>query len=303
MTVARACTVPHRTDPDRPRTALGGLQLCAGHLTALTETLTGPSAADDPTVDAVWGVRERGVVIVYGLERRHAVAAIAAAKRLRELARARKNPPPWAFDAPGELVCGDGETWHDPRDYRPGQLARAYATLATLLTGHVTVTASAGHVSGTTDWRLPIADHVAELRSQIRHDLAVWARIHSDQLASTPPTATDPVTLSAYLARYTDWAAAQPWVADYVTVLTELRSRAHALVDLPQPRLMDVAACIERPDGVRCEGRLTSRVREEGDTRPVVIECYTCGANYTGERWEALGRRIAADTRRGKQAA
>lgn len=303
MTPPGTCIAAHRTEPDRARPALGGLLLCAGHYEGLVEALTGPSAADDPTLDAVWGVRERHIVTVYGLERRHADGAVAAAERLRTLARTRKEPPPWAFEPPGTVVCGDGETWHDPAHYRPGALVRDYLTLGTLLTGHVT--AAAAHVSGTTDWRLPIADHVAELRSQIRHDLAVWARTHADQLAATPPAAADPAALSAYLARYTDWSAAQPWAADYVTVLNELRGRARAFIDLPQPRRVDVAACVERPAGIRCTGRLSTRLREDPSDPLLPIECDTCPASYSGEQWERLGKRIQADLARttGRRAA
>lgn len=297
MTPAGLCTAAHRTDPDRPRPALGGLQLCAGHLTALTDALTGPSAADDPTIDAVWGINV-GYRIITCDSRDKATATLALKDRDRSF---RMNMGPGTYSAPPTLVVGDGHTWHDPAHYRPGQLARAYTTLATLLTGHVT-TATA-HVSGTVDWRLPIADHVADTRVRIRHVLASWSRLHAEELAVSPPDGDHPTATSAWLARYVDWSAAQPWANEYVSELAELHARARSLVDLPQPRRVDVAACVEHPAGVRCEGQLTTRLREDGDPRPAVIECDTCQAEYTTDRWQRLGERIAADLRRRRTAA
>jgi hypothetical protein len=286
------CIAPHRTDPDRPRTALGGLRLCAGHHTALVETLTGPSAADDPTLDAVWGVRTHRGVTIHGTR-----DAAACAWTMAKTTQPPVGPPPnFAIQAPPTLVCGDGETWHDPRTYRPGGLLRDYLTLATVLTGHRTV--AGAYVTGTVDWQLPIADPVAELRSQIRHDLTRWARTHADELNVTRPASEEPAHLSAWLARYTDWSAAQPWIDDYLSVLTELRGRARTLIDLPRPRRVDVAACVERPGGVRCTGRLWTRLREDRDPTPPIIDCDTCEASYTGDRWKRLGERVEADTRR-----
>jgi hypothetical protein len=290
VTVAGTCIAAHRVDPARLRPALGGLLLCAGHFDALTETLTGPSAADDPTLDAVWGVRTWVGVIICG-PRTDAVGVLA----LRTASCDREHDPRRRVE-PGTLACGDGETWHTPRDYRPGALARDYLTLGTLLTGHVTT--AAAHVSGTPDWRLPIADHVAEARTRIRHVLASWARLHAEELPSTPPSGDHPTVTSAWLARYTDWSAAQPWVDEYLAELTELRGRARALIDLPQPRRVDVAACVEYPGGVRCTGQLSTRLREDGDPQPSVIECDTCDAAYTSERWQRLGERIKASVAR-----
>jgi hypothetical protein len=292
MTPPGTCIAPHRTDPDRPRTALGGLRLCAGHHAALVEALTGPSAADDPTLDAVWGVRTARGVTIHG-SRDAAAAAWAMARAFRP---AIGPAPNYAIQTPPTIVCGDGETWHDPRSYRPGGLLRDYLTLATFLTGHITT--SAAHVTGTPEWQLPINDPVAELRSQIRHDLDHWARRHATELKTTPPANTEPATLTAWLAVYTDWSAAQTWADDYLSVLTELRGKARALIDLPRARRIDVAACIEYPGGIRCTGRLWTRMREDADPTPPVIDCDTCEASYTGERWERLGKRIEADKRR-----
>lgn len=293
MTTA-ACTAPHNTDPTRPRTALGGLLLCAGHHAALTEALTGPSAADDPTLDADWGVRLNGRSVVRQPDR--ARAADYARHAITPPFDQRRPHRPVVYSA--DVVCGDGHDWQPPHQYRPGGIVRDYHALTARLPGLRTGEAAA-HVSGSSEARLPVADHVAQLRTDIRHVLLSWARTHAEVANATPPDREDVPYLGAYLARYVDgWSSAQPFAADYVTELADLRARARSIVDLPQPRRSQVGPCPERdPDGQRCTGTLTATPREDHDPRPSYIACDTCGETYTPPQWTRLGERMKATAR------
>lgn len=281
------CLAPHR---DNPPHALGGLLLCAGHHASLLEALTGPSAADDPTMDAVWGVRTWLGIGGY--------ASRTDALRVLEEARYRYAAgigPAWR-NGPPALFVSDGTEWHDPRDYRPGGLVRDWTALAGL-TGHKTVAAS--YVSGSSEPRLPINPAVATLRDRIPGVLASWTRVHLEELPPcTLPSGDSPGVLCAWLARSVDWAAAQPWAGEYAAELGQLRARARKLIDLPgRPRAI-VGPCVEYVEGRRCDGTLTSAIREEYDARPSLIECDTCGAAWDSTQWMRLGQRVAAMGRR-----
>jgi hypothetical protein len=172
----------------------------------------------------------------------------------------------------------------------PETLAGAYANLLDAHRGHRT--ASSAHVTGTTEHRLPIVEAVAELRSQIRHDLVYWTDCHAAQMRTTRPDSEDPGRLCPWLARYTDWSAAQPWIGDYLDVLSELAGHARRLIDLPAPRRTVVGNCVEYVDGRRCTGTLYTIARDAGDPTPVVVQCDTCPAAYDSTRWERLGKRL-----------
>jgi hypothetical protein len=291
---AQMCDAPHR---DNPPHALGGLRLCAGHLASVQDALTGPSAEQDPTMDAVWGVRDGfGRIRIYD-DRYTALTAL----RPHLVFDAHEHRANWAtagmrLARPWGLVVGyDGIGWTDPGEFKPGGLARDWAALAGL-TGHKT--ASGAYVTGTAEPRLPINPAVADLRDRIPGVLASWARVHVEELGTAPPTGGSPLALCAWLARSIDWAAAQPWAGEYAAELGQLRARARKLIDLPgRPRAV-VGPCVERIDGARCQGTLTSAIREEWDARPSLIECDGCGAAYDSTQWMRLGQRVAAMGRR-----
>lgn len=303
---AAACVAAHRVDPARPRPALGGLLLCAGHYDGLVEALTGPSAAVDPAVEAVWGYRQ-GYQVVICADRERATIQLDAALREytdRQLRQFTAAPvPPTAIlpggPPPGPLLCGDGETWHNPDHYRPGGIARDYAALTQRLLGQRTAD-TAPYVTGSAEPRLPAPDAVAQLRSDTRHVLLSWATVHAELQRIAPPADGASVhQLVDYLARYRDWSAAHPDIAGaYTDELLTLRARARTLIDLPQPPRTTIAPCIEQRDGQRCPGTLTATPREDGDPRPSVIACDTCDATYPSERWLRLGDRLATHARR-----
>lgn len=285
------CIASHR---DNPPTALGGLKLCAGHTAALTEALTGPSAAEDPTIDAVWGLRWPGHVSIHG-PRERAIAQHEHAHRLaddhdRLYSHLALSPRP-------ELVCGDGLTWHSPRDYRPGGLVRDYTALTLRATGLKTGGSTPCAVY-TTEPVLPVPDPVAEVRSQIRHSLAYWVGRHAEDGSTRPPASdAEPAVLAAWLAIHRDWAAARAWAGDYVSALTELRARARRLIDLPRAPRVAVAPCPEHG----CDGVLWSAIREEHDVRPSLVQCNVDeGHQWDSTQWMRLGQRLRAS---GKTAA
>lgn len=276
------CIADHR---DNPPTALGGLRLCAGHHAALTEALTGPSAADDPTVDAVWGLRWDGHVTVHGSRERVTAQRDHANRRAddndRMFGHIKLSPRP-------EIVCGDGLTWHNPHSYRPGGIVRDYTALTLRMTG-LSTGEKMPYVVHSAEVPLPVPDGIAELRSQIRHDLAWWVAHHAmegSRRSSAP--GPDPAELAAWLAVHRDWAAAQDWAGNYVAVLTELRALARRLIDLPRAPRVPVASCPEHG----CDGVLWSAIREEHDPRPSMVQCNTCGAEWDSTQWMRLGMRI-----------
>lgn len=278
------CIADHR---DNPPTALGGLRLCAGHHAALTEALTGPSAAEDPTVDAVWGIRHLGRVTVLGA-RNHAVAARDRADRHASF-RNRLFVGTGISQAPRpELVCGDGVTWQAPRDYRPGGLVRDYTALTLRMTG-LSTGEKLPYVVHNAEVPLPVPDGIAELRSQIRHDLMYWVDRHArDGSIRIPPSGLEPAQLAAWLAVHRDWAAGRDWAGDYVAVLQELRARAQRLIDLPRIPRSPVTQCPERD----CDGTLWSTIRDEHEARPSAVACDACGTEWDSTQWIRLGQRL-----------
>jgi hypothetical protein len=274
------CAAHHTGNPPR---ALSGLRLCAGHHADLTEALTGPSAADDPTLDAEWGVRDprRGVTIY---QTRDAAACAWALAKAVYLADIDITTAPDAIVAPPSLVCGDGQTWHDPRNYRPARIARDYRTLSGL-TGWRTGD-TVPHVSGTAEPALPFNDRIAQLRSDIPAVLASWCSTHARDLKIAAPADGRVPTLAAYLARYIDWSSAQDFAGDYCDEVTGLRHRARTLADLPRRAPQTVGPC----GRYGCGGTLRFGGAD--------IACDACGDRTAPGEWARLADRMEAHAER-----
>lgn len=212
------CVMPHAQDPDRPRAALGGLLLCAGHHRSLVELL------------------------------------------------------------------GDGRA--------PGELAGLYGALATVLHPRRQIAGTQSFV--TVDTSGDVDMRVVELRHQVVHDLAWWARAHVEELATAEiPASAQPAVLSMWLGRYADWSAAQPFIDEYLGVLQELAGRARSAYDLPQIRRSAwVGQCVETVDGEPCAGALYSHEYGRDSDHGNVIACDTCRVEYAPAQWVRLGRRV-----------
>lgn len=279
------CTASHR---DNPPTALGGLLLCGGHLATLTEALTGPSAADDPTVATAWGypVGTR-VIVCDGQQRATELRTAARHAWIRRLPTldTHNEMQDALYTIPGPVVCGDGTTWLEPSRYRPGGLARLYSELADRLAGITTGEKIRG---GTTvDVPDPAPDPVAELRSQIRHDLAYWVTTHIDAgNPIAPERDAHPAILTAWLAVRLDWAAAQDWAGRYADVLGELLHRGRRLIDLPHAPRTPAGICPEHG----CGGALWSAIHLP--PRLPVIRCEACGTEWDSTQWIPLRERL-----------
>ena len=196
------------------------------------------------------------------------------------------------------VVCGDGATWHRARDYRPARIARDHAALGLRLTGQTT----GEHIASTprAEAPLPFDVAVAELRVDIHRKLASWTALHVEtfDLNTTPGPGATVDALATFLAVHREQAAARDWGGAYADELHDLRRRARHLIDLPQPRRVAIAQCVETVGGIRCAGTLRLTPREERDPRPVSVACDTCPAVYTGERWHRLSARLIAQAGR-----
>lgn len=277
------CLATHTANPPE---ALGELRLCERDYDRLTDALTGPSAAEDPTIEALWGYRAviSDTVTVAGS--RTEAEHIVERSRLRRDGRAT-DPGPYYV-----LLCGDGTGWWAPTVYRPAGLARDWAALEqrekTLRTGDPAPYVS----SGAAEAPLPIDSTVADIRLRIDHALAYWVRQHLDSQNLTPPTLTTVYQTTTWLAVHRDWAARQDWAGKYADSLRELRDRVRRVIDLPQPRRFEVGPCVAYVDGHRCTGTLYTIARDSGDPTPMVIQCNTCPAAHDSTQWKRLGKRL-----------
>lgn len=290
------CLATHTSNPPE---AHAGLRLCTGDYDRLTDALTGPSAVQDPTVEAVWGYVD-GTAVIVCADRQRAIDSRERAYRTyldRLTAYNASYTPEAILPAPrqvGPVACGDGTHWYHPRDYRPGGLARDWAALQlrdkTFRTGE-----PAPYVTnGAAEAPLPIDPTVADIRMRIQHALTYWVQQHIERRNLTQPPLGALGTIyqiTTWLTVHTDWAARQDFAGDYADNLRELHNDARRTIDLPQPRTFQVAACICFVDGQRCPGNLHTTARDPGDPTPLVIYCDYCPAAYDSTQWKRLGEK------------
>ena len=195
-------------------------------------------------------------------------------------------------------------------------LAELYDALADTLAGR-TAGGTDAPVTGSHTDRLPINDHTADIRVAIRRTLASWARLHVDDLSrpaprckacttareacaehrATGPSNEEPATTIAYLARHLDWAAAQPWIDDYLGELTDLRGRAWNAYDLTRIRsIWQLGRCPLRAETGRCPGTVQVVIREQRDeTLTTTVSCTADRTHqWEPEQWRRLGKRLRA---------
>jgi hypothetical protein len=175
------------------------------------------------------------------------------------------------------------------------QLARDLARIPHLDTDlrHILATHhNHGHGDGT---GLPYNGPVSELRSQLRHDTAWWAR-HCATLRETPSPALNLPALCAWLEQLAQpprpWIPYQPFAPDLAGAMADNRARAIALLDPWIRKQFPVRG----PDGIcpACNhGRLHVTVyASDGDRRRSYTSCDGCGQRWEPEQWLRLGQRI-----------
>lgn len=130
-------------------------------------------------------------------------------------------------------------------------------------------------VSGSSSRPLPVNPAVADLRDQIRHDLAWWVRYVAERrgITALPDDRIDDI--AAWLGRHVDWIAAhETAAAQCPPVIRELTGRARNLLD-PNRRLPTGERCRMVTDsGKRCTGTITM-VQKPGEIW--TAHCSECG--------------------------
>jgi len=130
-------------------------------------------------------------------------------------------------------------------------------------------------VTGSSSAPLPINPTVADLRDQIRHDLAWWTRFVAERRGITTRPASRVDRMAAWLGRHVDWIAAHATAAvECPPVVWELAGRARRLLD-PNRRLPTGERCRNIIDsGERCTGTITM-VQKPDETW--IARCSVCG--------------------------
>lgn len=172
-------------------------------------------------------------------------------------------------------------------------LPRLHAGLdAALAAGH---SPRYGHrVSGSSSAPLPINIAVADLRDQIRHDLAWWTRFVAERRGITALPAPEVAGMAAWLLTHADWIAAHEEAAvDCPPVVRELARRARGLLDPSGAKRIEIGPCPE----TGCGGTLYATVRRDDDPRPSVIYCPTCGLEKGAAEWRRFGREYLRERR------
>lgn len=200
--------------------------------------------------------------------------------------------------APGSLLCrGCLEHLRTTIDGLPGQYDELEQQLTNL------TRAAAGRVTGTPERALPVNLAVADMLSQIRHDLGwhvTW--VATERGLTGAPAGGQVAEMCPWLVRHVEWIARQPEPEIPVETFRQLRGRSWALID-PRPRTEfgiggEDGRCLDSVDGRPCEGILwVSGVFGEQST--FTVACTDCDRVYDSTQLLRLGLRIDQRRRRG----
>lgn len=133
-----------------------------------------------------------------------------------------------------------------------------------------------------------VAQHVVELRGQVRHDLVWWAWHVTDEQKLTRCVGTLEAACVT-LERHLDWIRKQPEVTVFASLVVKATGAVWRAAYPSGARRVPLGRCIEGD----CAGTLIATVRDIDDLLPSVIRCDADEAHeWTADRWLALGRRI-----------
>lgn len=142
--------------------------------------------------------------------------------------------------------------------------------------------------SGSREPGLNVNVAALDARIYIRHTLASWTTLISEQRGVSLPTEDTP-SLGGYVARHAVWLAAQSIGADVSTELRELVRIAYPVAYPSGVRIFDVAPC----PGEACAGTLRAVLRRSDALLPAAIVCSVDDSHaWSADRWLSLGRQI-----------
>lgn len=132
-------------------------------------------------------------------------------------------------------------------------------------------------------------------RTNIRNNLAAWARTAVIERGFTPPLETVPA-MAVFITVQIDWYTSQPSARQFCSDVIDDWHTARALNDPNKIRSFAVGPCPE-PD---CEGTLIARIRPADDLLPHDVTCDCSPEDEDGnlthiwpaDKWMLLGRRV-----------
>lgn len=159
---------------------------------------------------------------------------------------------------------------------------------------------------------LAISPRAVAMRAEIRHTLASWVRLISEDrgialpghwvLVRLPAGVEGPLVrswaldesqhaLGAYVARHAEWLAAQEFAGEAAEELRTLRSSAWAVAYPEGVSIRHIGPCPEREDGGLCPGNVRAIMRAADSLLPDKVVCDVDSTHeWPSQRWRMLGR-------------
>jgi len=142
--------------------------------------------------------------------------------------------------------------------------------------------------TGTVDHGTNLNPRAVEIRTEIRHTLASWARLVSEERGiHLPPNHLD--AIGAYLATHHIWLAAHPTAGDCSDELSSLQRRAWNVAYPTGARVFPVGPC------PTCGTTVKVVLRAVDSLLPSELVCEAEEPHtWRADQWHALGRRMKA---------
>lgn len=138
---------------------------------------------------------------------------------------------------------------------------------------------------------LVISPRAVAMRAEIRHTLASWVRLVSEDRGIALPADESQHALGAYVARHAEWLAAQEFAGEAADELRTLRSTAWAVAYPEGVSIRHIGPCPELEDGALCPGNVRAIMRAADSLLPDKVVCDVDSTHeWPSERWRLLGR-------------